>query len=583
MSWEVLTMKLRTSFFDKTVFRKDITRFAPLWAIYFIGGLLVMLNVADSSSSNGYYAANHVGQTISYFAIINLVYAGIAAQLLFGDLYNTRLCNALHAMPMRRENWFLTHVVSGLVFSVVPNAVGIFFVMFRMGSFWFVAFIWLLGMTLEYLFFFGLAVFSVFCTGNRFAMAAVYGILNFASMIALWFAQTVYQPLLYGVEIITEPFRLLCPIVQIVSKEEMILWDWEPGKTTGYDVARIYSYEGLAEGWGYLAIVAAIGVALLALSLWMYRRRKLESAGDFIAVSPLAPVFCVVFTLCVGAVFAMFGELVGNSYVPYLLVGLPVGWFSSRMLLQRTVKVFSGKNFLRMGILVLAVLLSIGFTKLDPMGITRWAPEADQVASVSLSDNRIYFHNESELTVEDPEKIQNIIDIHKYVIEKGESRVYAADRSVNLHFTYTLKDGRTVRRGYFAWVNQEVYTQLRQLFSDPVVYLPYADWRTNEYRVSRIEVDGGPIDSKYYVGLLSAIEKDSLAGNLAYSHQFHDDMGGIKLWIQITYRADDGSEDIREVRIYDDCQHIIKWLKDNQSAWYSEDMYGISIESILGG
>ena len=57
-------MKLRTSFFEKTVLRKDITRFAPLWAIYFIGGLLVMLNVADSTGANGYYAANNVGATI---------------------------------------------------------------------------------------------------------------------------------------------------------------------------------------------------------------------------------------------------------------------------------------------------------------------------------------------------------------------------------------------------------------------------------------------------------------------------------------------------------------------------------------
>ena len=27
-------MKLKTSFFDKTILRKNITRFAPLWGIY---------------------------------------------------------------------------------------------------------------------------------------------------------------------------------------------------------------------------------------------------------------------------------------------------------------------------------------------------------------------------------------------------------------------------------------------------------------------------------------------------------------------------------------------------------------------
>ena len=35
-------MKLKTSFFDKTVLKKDLTRFFPLWTLYLIGGLLVM-------------------------------------------------------------------------------------------------------------------------------------------------------------------------------------------------------------------------------------------------------------------------------------------------------------------------------------------------------------------------------------------------------------------------------------------------------------------------------------------------------------------------------------------------------------
>ena len=36
-------MKSKKSFFNATVFRKDITRFLPLWLVYFIGGTLVML------------------------------------------------------------------------------------------------------------------------------------------------------------------------------------------------------------------------------------------------------------------------------------------------------------------------------------------------------------------------------------------------------------------------------------------------------------------------------------------------------------------------------------------------------------
>ncbi len=564
-------MKLRTSFFEKTVLRKDITRFAPLWAIYFIGGLMVMLNVADSTGNNGYYAAQNVGETIAYLAAVNLIYAGIAAQLLFGDLYNSRLCNALHAMPMRRENWFVTHTVSGLLFSLVPNAVGIFLVMFQLEKFWYVALIWLLGMTLQYLFFFGLAVFSMFCTGNRFAMVAVNGILNFASVIVLWFVQVIYQPLLYGVEIATEPFQLLCPVVQITANDKMLLWE-----------SGVSAFSGFGEGWGYLAAVAVVGVALLAVSLVMYRRRRLECAGDFIAVNPLAPVFSVVFTLCVGAVFVVFGELVSSSYVPYLLVGLPVGWFVGRMLLQRTVKVFSGKNFLRLGILMAAVIASIVLTKLDPIGITRWTPETDQVETISISDNRNYYYGEGELVVNHPEKVQAVIDIHRYIIENGETGNYSENKSVRLVLDYKMKDGRIIRRNYFAWVNDEIYTQLQTLFSDAKVYFPYEDWKTNPNRLRMVEVDGQDLGEEHYEGLLNAIIKDCEEGNMAYSYQYHND-SGIKLWIAITYVRDDGAHDVREVRVYEESKNTIAWLKENQEAWFNQQNWGdIDISQILG-
>ena len=159
-------MKSRISFFEKAVFRKDITRFAPLWAIYLIGGLLVMMTIV--SGRNYYYASRALAETIGPFSILNLIYALLCAQSLFGDLFNTRHCNALHALPPRRETWFVSHTVSGLLFSVVPHIIGAAVVTLQLKGMWYISLIWLLGMVLEYLFFFGLAVFSVFCTGNTF-------------------------------------------------------------------------------------------------------------------------------------------------------------------------------------------------------------------------------------------------------------------------------------------------------------------------------------------------------------------------------------------------------------------------------
>ena len=43
MSWEVSTMKLRTSFFNPAVLKKDITRFAPVWGLYSVFLLLLFI------------------------------------------------------------------------------------------------------------------------------------------------------------------------------------------------------------------------------------------------------------------------------------------------------------------------------------------------------------------------------------------------------------------------------------------------------------------------------------------------------------------------------------------------------------
>ena len=456
-------MKSRISFFDKAVLRKDITRFAPLWAIYLIGGLLVMLTLA--SGRNYSYAARSLTEVIGPFSIINMIYAALSAQLLFGDLFNTRHCNALHALPLRRETWFVSHAVSGLLFSFVPHIIGAVLIMIQLKNLWFVSLIWLLGMVLEYLFFFGLAVFSVFCTGNRFAMVAVYGILNFASLIVFWFVDTIYEPMLFGMYIQEDLFKMFCPVASMCSQQEMVIFD------RVMDNTHIWQYEGLGEGWWYLAICAVIGVALLAGSLLLYRRRKLECAGDFIAVKPLEPIFAVVFTVSVGCVFAVVEQMFTNDYLLFLCVGLVIGWFVSQMLLQRTVKVFKGKTFLRLAILLLALGATILLTWLDPLGVTRWVPKAQTLVSVELADS---IYSDAYLKLDAPERMEEVIRAHKLLVE---ARDETGIRD-NVDIRYTMKDGRKVSRTYKVRRNTTAWNILSSAFGKPEYVLGYTDWET---------------------------------------------------------------------------------------------------------
>ena len=116
-------MQSKTSFFNKTVYKKNLTRFAPVWAGYALCLVLgvALLYVNGGSDKQYHFANNYISDLFSVMAVVNLAYGLIAAQLLFGDLFNSRMCNMLHAFPVKRESWFVTNVASGLTFSLVPT------------------------------------------------------------------------------------------------------------------------------------------------------------------------------------------------------------------------------------------------------------------------------------------------------------------------------------------------------------------------------------------------------------------------------------------------------------------------------
>ena len=559
-------MKSRISFCDKTVLRKDILRFAPLWGIYFVGGLLVMLTL--SLEENAHTLAQALGICIGIFSIINMIYAALVAQMLFGDLYNSRLCNALHAMPPRREHWFFTHLTAGLLFSLVPNLVGILVTLPTLGEFWYIAFIWLLGMTLHYLFFFGLAVFSCMCAGNRIAMTAVYSILNFASMIAYWFITTIYEPLLHGISFQIEPFTRFCPVVNIPGGEFLRIERVALDRTivnTRYE----YVFDGLTSEWNYLVIVALVGIALMGLSLLLYRRRKLECAGDFMAVKAMEPIFAVVFSLCVGCVFAFIGDAF-EQLVTFLVVGLLIGWFAGQMLLRRTVKVFQWKTFLKLALLGLVLGATLVLTQWDPLGITRWVPEQDQVAKVELDlGSTIRPTSSNYLEITSPEGIKRLIDMHEQIVTE-RTELKTSNRIVTLR--YQLKDGRQVTRCYIIYQGTNIWNAFKNLYNSPEQVLGCQSLEEFQSEVKTLRYHGYAIEEVCSIyssktgksadaqmiqnELAEAIWKDCAAGNLPQSFE----RGPYEGYLEITFvNWSENRNNIHGVNYYTESLNIMTW------------------------
>ena len=562
-------MKLRTSFFNPTVFKKDLTRFAPTWALYTVG-LFMMLAVCLDAPSD-YRKAESIVETISLMAGLNLGYALLNGQLLFGDLFNSRHVNALHAMPLRRECWYFTHVVSGIAFSFVPNLVMALVASLMMGGGWMVPFWWLLAVTMQYVCFFGIAVLSALCVGNRFAMVLVYGIINFISLILYWFYDAIYEPLLYGVVVDSDIFNRFCPVVRLASQGyEMVVINAE----TEASVVRTVEF---GTGWGYAAICAAVGVAALAVALLLYRRRKLESAGDFMAVRPLEPVFLGLYTLSVAAFFQMFSELFSQSEYIFLGLGILIGFFTGLMLLERTIRVFQPKALLACVLVCVVFAGSMILTAVDVVGVTRRVPKAQQVACVYITPSQYNFSGSSVHRMEDSENIEKAVALHRAILD-GKTTAVPLEDDTSVCISYVLKNGKTIRRYYTGVdINSEA-GQLVKYFYNRTEYIlngkpeDVLKGLKNVYFFDYMYDHNANLPAHIGQGLMEAVIADCEAGVMNQHWVYRAENTSVG-WMEFEWVNEQGQSFCTSVEIPENAVNTIASLEETVYPWLAENSY----------
>lgn len=539
-------MKLKTSFFNVSALKKNLTRFAPAWGLY---GLLLLLIVLNSGTLNAEEFAEGMQISIVLMAVVNFFYALLCAQLLFGDLYNSRMCNALHAMPMRREGWFLTNVTAGLLFSLIPNAATTLISFVICGEFWMTPVLWLCAVTMQFLFFFGVAVFAAYLVGNRFAMALVYIILNGFSLILCWLLFSIFEPMLYGVTVQTEPFLDFCPVVNMCRFTYMDIY-WE----------NMQAHWQITDGWGYLGICAGLGVVALVLALLCYRKRNLETAGDFAAVKPVGPVFLVLYTICGGACCHGFFSLFwGEENEIFLFLGLAIGFFTGLMLLKRTVRVFKLKTFLGFGAVVLAMILSVIVVRTDLLGIVRWMPKAEQIQSVSITTNRV---SDERLTLTEEDDLEKILQIHQYGLENRDASTDGR-RDTRVILTYTLRSGAVRQREYYVNVGTACGDMLRFYLSRPEMVLGDVYGKLDEFTLQGVELPDGKafiVSAEVLRALMDAIEADCAGGDLAQDWAYTEGYGD-QYWINLRFVNQDGLHYYNDIVFTQASTNLMMWYR----------------------
>ena len=472
------------AWFNITLFRKNWSRFWPLWSLYGViwfliltVGILNSRGIYDALPDN-YYPTGYVVYAIPMGILLSLGFGVLCAMAVFSYLYSSRPVGLMHALPIRREGLFLTNYLSGLSFFVLPILV---VALLTLGAELYAGhgvdltslFLWGWCQCMVSLFFYSFAVFCAMFTGHILALPAFYGILN---------------GLVFGLDAL---FRELARIFLFGFYTSYQLNPWVEWLTPtlcyidrmGSTGSPNYHFTGLLPVFVYMLA----GLVFTGLALLLYRRRHLETAGDVVAVSWLRPIFKYGVAFCSAVVI---GTFLWSVFLPqvshsilwsllfFLLLTGALGYFIAEMLLCKSFRVFrQGWK----GCLCFLILLTLGVSTLevDPIGFEVRVPQAQQVVEVRLDTPSFapYDGASSPSVLRREEDIARLVELHQTIIDH-QSQLESAERvsshsyvsqqvgdymvdvetsgSFYFSFTYLFRDGGTMRRSYRIPVDEEL-------------------------------------------------------------------------------------------------------------------------------
>lgn len=597
MSWEVQTMKSKISFFNAGLFRSTLRRFWPLWTIHFAGWLLflpvltLMNNLGPNKSTNFIFAICE--NAVFASSVVAFIMAILAAMAVFSFMYSSRSTGLIASLPVRREAIFGSAWLGG-VFAVLASnlVIALLTFLFSLGATTSAALafkavcIWLGVYSMQFILFFGIASLTAVMTGSIAVLPILYIIFNFLAVGMESIIRLDFSCLIWGMsngsfdcvlDFLSPLFYMVGSFVPDVEYNTPYVADTLGSLLDRECVAVTYSH------WLPTVIYCLVGLIFSAAALMVFRKRRMESAGDVVAVRCMHPVFkygvTVCSALCGGlllytVLFALFESRSASVFIMILsmIIFAFIGYFGAKMLLEKSFHVFRGSW---VGFIVVCCLCAV-FTlccDLDVCGIGAYVPKEGSIKSITVYQTG---------SVEDPAIIENYRQLHEKIVsykDEYEHIVYSDDTE-SIIFEYKLKNGRTVSREYTLPMDDENVERYYELANTPNLLLerfspsiPADEEHCSQailYIGDNQIIDLTPAQAIDFYR--NALLPDIKAGHKVISRTNDD----IIATMYITFEQEiDNSRyyDSQEivVEITTDCTECISWIKDNLGIDIEED------------
>ena len=463
-------MQSKISFFHKGLSRNLMHRCWPVWVGYlalivFQFPAAVYSNIQTWRGMDAEFSdfvtqqilnSACVSAQISFFASIVVVMA------VFGYLCNSRTCGMIHSFPVRRETVFCTFALTGLFPMLLADFLTALLAKALFGPVTPAGLIaqWLKMTLMSNVAFYGFGVFCAMLTGSLFILPLVYLVLNFTAVVVETALHSLLGTFLYGYSPSSQSISILSPGQIVLFR----LWVAYTGENPENGMSA-YSITNLSS----LTIYCVAGVVFLIFALLLYRKRRMEAAGDTVAIPVLKPVFkyCMAFGTALVLASFVTGEFFDRTLhsapaailaAALLLIGALIGYYAAEMLMQRTMQVFSShwKGLL----IVWAILLVSSFCcEKDILGYETHLPDPSEVESVDM-------HTYGSSVMKDPQNIADAVALHRTIIDHKAEQENKLDITygTQVNFEYLLKNGKTLHRTYTLASGSEEYEARGDLY-----------------------------------------------------------------------------------------------------------------------
>ena len=472
-------MKSKISFFNAGIFKSMLKRFWPLWTAYFavwfmclpLPLLVARLQGVKESAVTVVTAA--MKTSVEASVVSGFLMGILAAMAVFGFLYNSRSCGMIASTPVRREAVFCSAYLAGALPVLAANLfIAVLNWLFTLSSgiegaciFKMNAILFAVN-SMEFLIFFSISAFIAMLTANIVALPVLYLIFNFVFLGMEYVVRMLYGMFIFGYS--DHPdcvLEFMSPLIYLFTRIGINV-----NISTGSAAVSLTNWSALL---GY--IIAAVVFSVTALLL--YRKRRMESAGDVIAVNSLRPVFKFCVTACAALCFGLlFFVIISTLFTSLsmsmlvlsagLIIGAFIGYFASEMLLKKSFHVFKGswKGF------VITAVLCIVFAFVcvtDLFDLSSQLPDADDIEAISCnSEGRgVDIKNRSD--------IEALLKVNKAIIADRDKYEGLDDTDLEntgyVNIRYKLKDGRVICRGYTLLIDDNYKAYYEVLSSENIV------------------------------------------------------------------------------------------------------------------